>query len=59
MAVDGVIALNPIQVLQYVASGALGQSPSRAASLLLPWARQFISVSRGCPRQCSSWQAGG
>ena len=63
-AVDGVIAfgtqgLNPIQVLQYIGRARWDSLPSRVASLLLPSARRFISVSRGRPRGCSCWQPGG
>ena len=58
-AVDGVIAfgtqgLNPIQVLQYIASGALGQSAFQGG-LATAAAWRFISLSRGWPQGCSSW----
>ena len=63
-AVDGVIAfgtqgLNPVQVLQYIPVARSGKRPSRAASLLLPSARCFISVSPGWLQLSSFQQPGG
>jgi hypothetical protein len=63
-AIDGVIAyrtqgLNPVQVLQYIASGALGKSAFQSGLATAPSARRFISVSRGLRRRSSCWQAGG
>jgi hypothetical protein len=63
-AIDGVIAygtqgLNPIQALQYVASGALGRWAFRGGLTTAALGAAFHLVSRGWPRRSSCWQAGG